>query len=341
MRLPVACSIFAHAVLLLVALRLPAAGLTHAPRTISVEIHEPKPRVVEPKLEPPKPKLATRELPKPRSETLKPLPARKVEEKKPEPPPPSAPPPQPLSMRPSMPVDLTLHGLGGIVVQNGAVSGGEGGSVGTLATAAPRKAWKPRGDAGDPILGKLADEKEERFPLTLESDGYHYNGPSFSAKIAMDGHVSLDDHSIRDFKGLSGGFDITDLAMKGRHQDPYRYEKEKFMENTAKLRAELTTKARRANLESSLAPLPGTLERVWSDLSRPARERRGTIYAMWREAAGSDDEVGAAGRKARGTIEAFIRDRLPEGSSDAYTDEELRRYNARTGAIRFDPYKTQ
>ena len=56
---------------------------------------------------------------------------------------------------------------------------------------------------------------------------------------------------------------------------------------------------------------------------------------MWREAAGSDDEVGAAGRKARATIEAFIRERLPEGSDDAYTEDELRRFNARQSAIKF------
>jgi len=63
------------------------------------------------------------------------------------------------------------------------------------------------------------------------------------------------------------------------------------------------------------------------------------LFAMWREAAGSDDEVGAAGKKARATIEAFIRERLPEGSENAYTDDELRRFNARAGAVRFEPYR--
>jgi hypothetical protein len=219
--------------------------------------------------------------------------------------------------------------------------GGEGGAAGTFAAAPPaRKPWKPRGDAGDPLLGKLPDEKEERFPLTLEGDGYHYNGPSFSARIDMEGRVNFDDHSIRDFKGLSGGFDLTDIAMKAKKQDPYRYEKEKFMESTAKLRTELTTRARRDRLEASLAALPQHLEDVWGDLSRPARERRRTLYTMWREAAGSDDEVGAAGRKARNTIESFIRDRLPAGSTDGYGDDELRRLNARAGAMKFDPYKS-
>ncbi len=325
------------------ALRLPAAGPRHA-KTIEIEINEPKQTVVAAAPTPPPP-------PKPIVQKPQPLKnAQRQDKHEPEPPPVQPPTPQPqppqppqppstLSMRPSAPIDLNLHSLGGIVLNNGPVHGGEGGPAGMLASGPPRKPWKPRGDAGDPILGKLADEKEDRFPLHLESDGYHYDGPSFSAKIAMDGHVSFDDHSIRDFKGLSGGFDLTDLAMRGHKQDPYRYEKEKFMDNTSKLRGELTARARKDRLEASLAALPGHLEEVWSDLNRSARERRGILYAMWREAAGSDDEVGAAGRKARATIEAFIRDRLPEGSENAFTEDELRRYNARVGAVKFEPYK--
>ena len=343
MRLPVACSIIAHVALLLIALRLPAAGRLR-PKSIEIEINGPKQTVVthapQAAPEPPKPKLVVKPQP------LKNAPRPEEKEPPPQAPPPTTEQPQPpasssLTMRPSAPVDLNLHGLGGIVVNNGAVHGGEGGPSGTFGAAPARKPWKPRGDAGDPILGKLADEKEERFPLKLEGDGYHYSGPSFSATIAMDGHVTFDDHSIRDFKGLSGGFDLTDIAMRGHKQDPYRYEKEKFMENTSKLRTELTSKARRDRLESSLAALPGRLEETWGDLNRSARERRGTLYAMWREAAGSDDEVGAAGKKARATIEAFIRDRLPEGSENAYTDDEMRRFNSRAGGVRFDPYRTQ
>jgi hypothetical protein len=343
-RLPVVFSIIAHVALLLIALRLPAAGRSRA-KTIELEINEPKQTVV-PHAPDPLPPEPPKALPKP--QPLKNT--QRHDDKEPEPPKTAPPPTQPeqapppasssLTMRPSAPVDLNLHGLGGIVVNNGAVHGGEGGPAGTFGSA-PKKPWKPRGDAGDPILGKLADEKEERFPLKLENDGYHYDGPSFSAKIAMDGRVTFDDHSIRDFKGLSGGFDLTDIAMRNHHQDPYRYEKERFMENTNKLRNELTTKARRDRLESSLAALPGHLEQIWSDAGHSARERRSVLYAMWREASGSDDEVGAAGKKARATIEAFIRDRLPEGSENAFTDDELRRFNARAGTVKFEPYRAQ
>jgi hypothetical protein len=352
-RLPVVFSILAHAALLIIALRLPARGLTRAPRTIDVDIRPavrippPPPPVARP-VEPLKPtqKPIVKERPRPQTEAPKPVEPPKPAEPPKSEPPPVAQPQQPqqkssLSMRPTAPVDLNLHGLSGVIVQpGGKLQGGEGGAQGTLAANTPRKPPKKYGDAGDPLLGKLPEEKQERFPLTLEGDGYHYSGPSFSAKIAMDGRVTFEDHAIRDFKGLSGGFDLTDIAMKAKKQDPYRYEKEKFMELTSKLRGDLTTKARRDRLESSLAGLPEHLEQIWGDLSRPAIDRRRMLFAMWKDAAGSDEELGPAAKKARTTIEGFIRDRLPEGSTDSFTDEELRRFNVRTGAVKFDPYKT-
>jgi hypothetical protein len=243
-------------------------------------------------------------------------------------------------MRPSAPVDLTLHNLpGGIAVQPGAVSGGEGGPSGTFA-AAPRKPWRPRGSAGDPLLGMLDEEKEERFPLkSLGADGYAYDGPSFSAHIALDGSVDFDDKFLRDFKGLSGGFDVTDMIMKSKKQDPYRYEKEKFMEETASLRNKLRASMRRAQLERSLASLPIRLQATWDDTTRTARERRNAIYTTWREAAGSDEELGPAGAQARAIIERFVREHLPDGSPDAFTPDELKRYANRPGALKFDPYR--
>jgi hypothetical protein len=345
-RLPVVCSILAHAALVLAAMRLPTTALSRKPHVVTFDIREPtRPPPAPVEAPKPPPPVARPPEPRPRVEPLTPAQAHKLDKREQEQPPPVQPPPvQPTappsarSMRRGAPVGLALRGGGGGGVSPGPTHGGDG--TGTLASAAPRKPWHPRGSAGDPILGKLADEKEERFPLKREDDGWHYDGPSFSAKIALDGTVDFDNHVIRDFKGLSGGFDVTDLIMKGRHQDPYRYEKEKFMETTAKLRGDLKHAARKARLESSLAALPSNLERVWGDGSRSPRERRSILYSMWREASGSDDEVGAAGRKARATIEAFIRERLPEGSSDAYTAEELRRYNARAGALKFQPYRT-
>ena len=60
---------------------------------------------------------------------------------------------------------------------------------------------------------------------------------------------------------------------------------------------------------------------------------------MWREASGNDVDLGPAAEKARTTIEAFVRDRLPAGTTDAFSDEELRKVNGRPGVPKFDPYK--
>ena len=343
---PVVFSIVAHGALLLIALRLPARELLRPDRTISVEIQTKLPPA--PKVEP----ITTRDtkpmerpVPKPEKVKVAPAVAPKPEtQPTQQPPSPQAePPPQQqqqqsssLSMRQG-PIDLSVHGLGGITLPGAA--GGKGDGSGTFGGQAPRKPWKPRGDAGDPLLGKLADIKEDRFPLTLEGDGYHYNGPSFSAHIAMDGRVNFDEHTIRDFKGLSGGFDITDIAMRAKKQDPYRYEKERFMELTTKLRGELSARAQRDRLEASLASLPAHLESVWGDTTLSAKDRRRILYQMWREASGNDVELGPAAKKARTKIEAFIRERLPEGTADAFSDEELRKVNARPSAPKFDPYK--
>jgi hypothetical protein len=93
-------------------------------------------------------------------------------------------------------VDLTLHGL---------PSTGEWATGPTVATPRPTgpppdRAYKPRGDAGDPILGKMVEKKDD-YPLEyLGRDGYLYKGPQFSAHVSMDGSVSFDDKIIRDFK---------------------------------------------------------------------------------------------------------------------------------------------
>ena len=179
MRLPVVCSIIAHVALLLIALRLPAAGLSRAARRFEVEINEPKQTVpcrtrrTPPPPEPPKPVV-----PKPQplknaqrhdehgagaAATTQPPPTQ----------PQQPPPPSSLTMRPSAPVDLNLHGLGGIVVNNGAVHGGEGGPAGTFGVDAaqaveaarrrrrsdPRQARRREGRA------LSAQARERRLPL--------------------------------------------------------------------------------------------------------------------------------------------------------------------------------
>jgi hypothetical protein len=48
--------------------------------------------------------------------------------------------------------------------------------------------------------------------------------------------------------------------------------------------------------------------------------------------------VGRPGAEARGIIEAFIRSHLPEGSADAYTDDEPTAFNPGSRE-HFTPYR--
>jgi hypothetical protein len=342
LRFSVVGSILVHCALVALAANLPLVPTVRVKKPIEFDIRAaaPQPKPELPKPEEPKPE--PKPLVKPASlvrEKL-PLPSMmpKPDEPKasaPEPPKAEAtPPPQEPQRRP--PVDLRLRALptmptapggSGVEVPSGAAGG-------TFGTAAPRKEWKPRGDAGDPILGKVKDKAEDRFPLErVGRDEYVYNGPQFSAHINNDGSVSFDDKIIRDFKGTSGSFDITDMIMKGRGEDPYRHEKKRFMEHTDKLRAELAKKARAERLQASLAQLPAHLDDVWLDRRYSVKRRRALIGEIWCDV---DVKDGAEG--ARTIVEKYIRKNLPEGTEDAYTDDEMETLGRRCKAP-FKPYQ--
>src|SRR4051794_35817062 len=101
-------------------------------------------------------------------------------------------PPPTEKVEPHGPIDLTLHGLppGSERPPSPSETQPAEGSRGTSGGHGP---WKPRGDAGDPVLGKVVDVKEDEFPLQrVGRNEYHYNGKAFSAHIAADGRVSFD-----------------------------------------------------------------------------------------------------------------------------------------------------
>lgn len=327
-------------------LRLAPPPRDPGPKIVTVEINAaPEPKAVEPK--PPEP-----ETPKPPEPTPTPPPKPKVASlmAKPEPTP-TPPPPQvaaptvsaetktaaPTESNVLLPrraagVDLKLHSM-----PNGVIGGQYDGPPPTTAQP-PRKEWAMKGTAGDPILGKLDEVKEDPYPLVKMSDGWVYKGPAFNAKIFLDGSVSFDDKNIRDFKGLSGSFDITELIMKGKKQDPYRREKEKFLTHTTDMRDRLIKKARDVKIANSLDHLRGELATVWHNTDKSPLERRAEIYAMWKEAAMTDKDLSDAGAEAQKIIEQFIRKYLPQGSDNAYSAEEIDRFNSR-GKVTFNPYR--
>jgi hypothetical protein len=132
--------------------------------------------------------------------------------------------------------------------------------------------------------------------------------------------------------GVGGIADLTDIYMRHHHQDPYRRAKARFLAATQDLRAKMAARAHAAYVRTSLGELPARLAALWDDPERVPVEKRLIFWLLWSEATEGD-----AAAAARATIERFIRERLPLGSPDGYTDEELARYRAGSHGT-FAPY---
>jgi hypothetical protein len=106
--------------------------------------------------------------------------------------------------------------------------------------------------------------------------------------------------------GAAGAADLTDELMRLHGQDPYRFEKAKFLEATSKLRGGLAARALAENVRRAQAELPARLEAIACDASRSVRERRATIEALRDEMAGDTP----AARDAAATIARFLAERF-------------------------------
>lgn len=174
--------------------------------------------------------------------------------------------------------------------------------------------------------------------LVRSPDGAQvYTGHAFTATIRPDGSVDFADRGAVDAEGMIRGepmrFDMADMAMRSAGQDPYSAEREWFMEETEEVRAALeAAEAERLRAEA-MRRVPGRLALMWSRAT-PASIRRRAIFRMWDEC----DEQGD-GATVRAQVIAFVREAIPELSEEAFTVEELRRWNAeRESEAPFEPY---
>jgi hypothetical protein len=138
------------------------------------------------------------------------------------------------------------------------------------------------------------------------------------------------------FYRVLGTVDLTDEYYRMLGEDPYGYEKARFLASTFEMRLEMAAESQLHDLRRSLHELPGRLERLWSNTSHPPGARRLILCALFDELRGQENAS-----EARNVIETFVRTHLPPGSPDAYTPAELQTCNASAGpapANRFDPY---
>jgi hypothetical protein len=190
--------------------------------------------------------------------------------------------------------------------------------------------------AGDPITGRVAPATVDDYHLRRDrKGGLVYSDIRFTARISRDGSVTFDDRGASyDGRRVALVFDVNDMIMRARGEDPYSYEKRKFLAATWDLRMRMRVVTDAERMRTALHQLPDYLEAVWRDQRRAASARRHVLYLLWEEC----DDRTPGGAQARATIEAFVRRRLPAGSASAFTVAELARLNG-AGPRPFAPYR--
>jgi len=209
-----------------------------------------------------------------------------------------------------------------------------------------------------------APHLSERPPPSLRrtSDGgYRWEGTGFTARIEPDGAVSFSDlpgfrfgglgpeadpTAYADFRPAPGAlppgstvdvrfrFDITEALERRHGNDPYYADRAWFLEQTEEVRDRLARRHAEEQHRRQLLRLRGRLDALMQDESRPLSSRHREVFATWDDF--DEDEVG---RRARDALIAFVRERWPDGSANAFTAAELDALNAgRTSEERFDPY---
>ena len=104
--------------------------------------------------------------------------------------------------------------------------------------------------------------------------------------------------------GISGKFDATDELMRLAGQDPYRYQKARFLTATRELRIRMAGRAHAEDVARSGADLPRRLLDIACDDRMGAGDRRAVIEALGAELDGS-----SAGARAQGDrIRRFVVD---------------------------------
>ena len=144
-----------------------------------------------------------------------------------------------------------------------------------------------------------------------------------------------DRRSIRRFKAAPLPDGTLELLLEAARWAPSASNRQAFrflaVEDPSAL-ARMAEQTRAENLKAALLDLPPLLEKIWSGTQYPPAERRRLLHELWREYA---EMPGTAPSCA--TILGFIRRRLPAGSPNAYTADELAHLRPDAGP-RFDPY---
>jgi hypothetical protein len=147
------------------------------------------------------------------------------------------------------------------------------------------------------------------------------------------------EHPIGSIGATIVKFDVTDWMMRNHGQDPYASAKLAQLDATRGERMQQGARYRHAELTRSGQLMERNLEQLWATVP-DAAERKRQLFALWDEcdATGPNDVVEASAH-ARERVVKFVREHLPRGSHDSFTDSELATLNrAKQSHASFAPY---
>ncbi|MEP6859792.1 MAG: hypothetical protein ABJE66_04175 [Deltaproteobacteria bacterium] len=131
------------------------------------------------------------------------------------------------------------------------------------------------------------------------------------------------EHPIGSIGATIMKFDVTDWMMRAHGQDPYASAKLAQLDATRGERTQRGAHYRHEELTRAGQLMERNLERLWATVP-DAAERKRELFALWDECneIGTNDVVDASAR-ARERVVKFVRQHLPQGSHDSFTDSEL------------------
>ena len=135
---------------------------------------------------------------------------------------------------------------------------------------------------------------------------------------------------------LKGGFDITAALMKG---DAYLANKRRFLDATRAERVQIAARYQEQQLREAGTMMRQRLAELSIQLVAPSIAKM-TLFELWDECADRGEPlVVRAGRDARLAVLGYIAVHFQRGSAEAFTDDEIAKFNARRRSIAaFVPY---
>jgi hypothetical protein len=212
-------------------------------------------------------------------------------------------------------------------------------------------------DPPDPVpeaspVHEAAKKASEAPELKQTADGSYLYDPgdrSFKAIVHPTGEVEF-----RDFGGAhfsDEGIRVngpTEWADRAEGKAKHSREKAAFLEKTHEQRTQMATAYADKSAKAAMELLRKQLEAADETFQGDVAKLREHVFKLWDECAeGEASQAGSPidaarieyGKAARAVIEGFIRRRMPRGTDDAFSAEEIELRNAtRVSKTRFDPY---